>query len=218
MIKKQKHSEKILISIVVGPMKFSWKLIKPHLNDPHVRLFFVDGGLVHLEKFEKFAPHLVQASKKLGMTYGDGDSSHKKMDKKKTDQNISDLAFFLKTIPKSLSTSKLLLIGFLGGRLDHQLFNLGEVNHYMSKHQTRTSSIWMEDKIQFLCSGEHHLWIEGPFSLASFTNIEISVKGECNYKTKGLVPLSALSSRGLSNKGQGLVEINSKGVVAVIYP
>jgi thiamine pyrophosphokinase len=219
MLEKQKHSEKpFMTCIVVGPMNFSWKVIKKHIKNPETQIYFIDGGLIHYEKFKKHFPKIASKGSKSAMSFGDGDSSQKAMTKKKTDQNISDLAFFLKNAPSNLAVESFLFVGFLGGRIDHELFNLGEIANFVGKWRMKhPPMLWMEDKIQFLSKGSHSLNILGHFSIASFSENKIFLKGDCLYKSKTWIKLSTLSSRGLSNEGHGTVEIKNQAVVALLY-
>ena len=148
MTKKQKHPEKVTTDlIIVGPMPFPWKSLKTYLNNPDSKLIFIDGGIKHWEKFKKKAPQLLKTS----MTVGDGDSSQKVMTLKKVSQNTSDLGFLLSKLGKKSEHARFMLVGFLGGRLDHQLFNLGEITLFLKKfNQANSPSICMDDKIQFL--------------------------------------------------------------------
>jgi thiamine pyrophosphokinase len=219
MTKLQKHSQKpVWTCIVVGPMPFSWAIVKKHLTDPHTRLFFIDGGTRHLEKFKKKTPLLLKSA----IILGDGDSSNIKMTWKKKDQNLSDMAFFLEKMltmtPAQFEVKQYLLVGFLGGRLDHQLFNLGEVAHFVKKLDKKNRpKIYFEEKIEFLTAGRHLLNIEGRFSIASFSKNQVKITGDCLYKADQWLPLPELSSRGLSNEGTGLVLIQTKAVLALFY-
>jgi thiamine pyrophosphokinase len=211
-MKKEKHPQKTLSTcIVVGPMPFSWKVLKTAIKDPKTQIFFVDGGLIHQKKFEKWAPLLLKNAQSIG----DGDSSKKVMSIKKLDQNLSDLAFCLKVMKKNKKYEQFLLVGFLGGRLDHQLFNLGEIHHFLQEEK-RSLSIHLEDKIEFLPVGLHQRNIHGPFSLGSFTPNKIKIWGDCEYQSKKWLDLPVLSSRGLSNQGFGLVSIETKTPLMVI--
>lgn len=215
MMKKQKHPQKKLsICIVVGPMPFSWSVLRPYLKSPETQVFFVDGGLIHREKFQKHAPHLL----KNALSIGDGDSSKELMKIKKTDQNISDLAFFLQTIKGKKEIETYQFVGFLGGRLDHQLFNLGELSLFSKKLIGKIiPKILMENKVEFLVAGTHQVNIDGNFSLGSFEVNRIKLSGHCLYQSKKWLTLSPLSSRGLSNQGQGLIKIETLAPLAIFY-
>lgn len=211
MTKKQKHSEKLPMTIIiVGPTSFKWKILTPFLKRTHVKLFFVDGGLIHKEKFQKKAPLLTKKAE----TIGDGDSSKKRMTMLKEDQNLSDLSYCLNMMNKEVDVETFLFVGFLGGRLDHQFFNLGEISRFT---KTTSAQILLEDKIEFFAKGKFNVEIQGIFSLGSFEDNQIKIKGACLYKTRNWLKLPTLSSRGLSNVGSGKIEIESKSPLAIFY-
>jgi thiamine pyrophosphokinase len=211
MTKKQKHPEKHpLTIIVVGPTSFQWKVLTPFLKRPNVKLYFVDGGLIHQGKFQHKTPELLKTAESIG----DGDSSKKRMTMFKTDQNLSDLSYCLKILNKEVNVETFLFIGFLGGRLDHQFFNLGEISRFT---RTAKTQILLENKIEFFAKGKINLEIRGVFSLGSFEDNQIKIKGACLYKTRNWLKLPTLSSRGLSNVGSGKIEIESISPLAVFY-
>lgn len=211
MTKKQKHLEKLpLTIIIVGPTSFKWKILTPFLKLTQVKLFFVDGGLIHQEKFQKKAPFLTKKAKSIG----DGDSSKKRMTMFKDDQNLSDLSYCLNLMAKETNVKTFMFAGFLGGRLDHQFFNLGEISRFT---KTTDAQILLEDRIEFFPKGKINLEIQGTFSLGSFEDNQIKIKGACLYKTRKWLKLPTLSSRGLSNVGSGKIEIESKSPLAVFY-
>lgn len=208
-MKKQKHPEIELPSprtcIVMGPMPFKKGIIK---KIPKADLIYIDGGLKHQHAFKKVS----------FITYGDGDSAKMGMDFKKPNQNLSDLAFFLKEALKKKNIKKYdqyLFLGFLGGRLDHELINLGEIARFM-QHFTSNDQIavFLEDKIEFFPSGISEFHIHGSFSLVSFEDCELKISGQCLYKSQN-IKLPYMSSRGLSNEGFGLIKIQNSAPIAV---
>lgn len=211
MTKKQKHSQKLPTTIIiVGPTSFKWKVLTPFLKREHVKIFFVDGGLIHHEKFQLKVPALTKTAQSIG----DGDSSNKRMTMFKSDQNLSDLSYCLNIIGKEAQVETFLFVGFLGGRIDHQFFNLGEISRFT---KTTKAQILLEDKIEFFSKGIIHLEIQGVFSLGSFEDNQVKIKGACLYKSSNWLKLPTLSSRGLSNVGSGKIEIESKSPLAVFY-
>lgn len=211
MMKKQKHSQKPLTTyIIVGPTSFKWKTLTPYLKHPDIKLIFIDGGLIHRRKFLLKVPTLTKTS----VSIGDGDSSNQQMNMLKTDQNLSDLSYCLNFLSKQKNGGTFMFVGFLGGRIDHQFFNLGEISRFVKKNQTQVS---LEDRINFLPQGKNVLEIQGLFSLGSFEDNKIKIDGACLYKSKKWLSLPILSSRGLSNVGSGKVEIESTSPVAVFY-
>ncbi|MBC7713136.1 MAG: hypothetical protein H7177_07340 [Rhizobacter sp.] len=214
MTKKQKHPEKMpVILIIIGPMKFPWKVLKKFLSVPDVRLIFIDGGTVHADKFKIRTPYLM----KNAMVIGDGDSSKMPMTIKKSSQNISDLAFALSKLKGKMAPEIALFAGFLGGRIDHQIFNMGEIALYL-KNFPRNSAplIQLDDKIVFVGTGTHKANFHGVFSLASFEPNQIKLSGECEYQSKNWLSLPPLSSRGVSNVGFGEITIETKKPLAII--
>lgn len=211
MMKKQKHSQKPLSTyIIVGPTPFKWKVLTPYLKLPDVKLIFIDGGLIHRKKFLLKAPLLVKNSQSIG----DGDSSRQRMTLLKTDQNLSDLSYCLHYLGQQKNVGTFIFVGFLGGRIDHQFFNLGEIFRFVKKNK---GQVTLEDKIEFIPKGKSILEIQGLFSLGSFEDCRIKIDGACFYKSKKWLSLPVLSSRGLSNVGSGKVEIESTSPLAVFY-
>ena len=211
MTKKQKHPEKLHQTIIiVGPTSFKWKVLTPFLKRENVKLFFVDGGLIHLDKFQNKAPALTKSA----VTIGDGDSSNKPMTMFKSDQNLSDLSYCLNILSKEENVRTFLFVGFLGGRIDHQFFNLGEISRFTKRAKAQ---ILLEDKIEFFPKGIINVEIRGVFSVGCFEDNQIKVSGACLYKTRNWIKLPVLSSRGLSNVGSGKIEIESKSPLAVFY-
>lgn len=216
MAKKQKHPEKPAPTvIVIGPMDFDWRSLGPFLKRSSLSLVFLDGGLVHRDKFKKKFPTLVKNS----ISAGDGDSSRQSMTLNKTDQNHSDLAFYLKTIPKNLQVKSFIFAGFLGGRIDHQLFNLGELTHFLNQFKIKKlrPQILLEDKIELLGPGKHEREVIGTFSLGCLEENRIKISGNCEFPTKSWINLSTLSSRGLSNVGHGKIVIETKKALMLFY-
>lgn len=217
MIKNEKHPlNHKLTFLVIGPMPFSMKSIAPLLKDENTRLVFIDGGLIHKGKLLKKAPLLYKES----ISVGDGDSSKKQMTITKIDQNLSDLSFFLKTFSRQNNIGRFVFAGFLGGRVDHEVVNFGEMILYIKswKKKSPLPRLCFEDKVEFLAAGRHEFWIDGIFSVASLEDNHIKVSGECAYQAKKWLKIGPLSSRGLSNQGQGKVVIQTKKPLMVFFP
>ena len=211
MLKKQKHSQKLLSNyIIVGPTSFKWNVLTPYLKNSDLQLIFVDGGLVHHEKFLLKMPILTQ----MAISIGDGDSSNEQMDMFKTDQNLSDLSYCLKFLSKQKNIGFCMFIGFLGGRIDHQFLNLGEISRFVKKVKTK---VILENKVEFLPKGLNIIDIKGLFSLGSFEANKVKINGACLYKSRKWLSLPVLSSRGLSNIGSGRIEIESIAPLAIFY-
>lgn len=196
-------------------MPFSKKILDFYFQKTSLEVVFIDGGAVHEKKFSKFI-------KKRSLTpqyYGDGDSSKKVMGHKKESQNLSDLAYYLEScaLKKSHNTYKdYVFLGFLGGRIDHELINIGEIFRFMNFFSTKNApKVSMEDKIEFFTKGHIETEIHGVFSVACLNKSSFKISGKCLYKTKGAIILEGLSSRGLSNIGSGVVKIDSTTPIAV---
>lgn len=214
MVKKQKHEEKSTHTyLIIGPMDFPTSAIVTYKDHLDIRLIFIDGGLRHKTSLEEHFPNAIKDS----LTFGDGDSSNKAMNFHKNDQNISDLGFFLRSIHPNAYTSNYHFLGFLGGRLDHMIFNLGELTAFTKLIKSNDTLVLLDDHIQFLCSGENLLCIDGPFSIATVNDNKIKISGECEYTSNEWIKLTPLSSRGLSNNGSGAVVIEALKPLFIIY-
>jgi len=192
-----KNSPSVLI---VGPM------LRLHLGEKMplptgIPCLLIDGG----QNFYK-------GKSKTALSLGDNDSSKGRLDillpfKK----DFSDFAFALKNLPSNVKI--LILKGFLGGRKAHELFNLGEIHHFLeSKKETIA---FFDDKIMALSGGSYEIEFEGPFSLACLTKTQVSLSGDCDYKTKKTL-FRPLSSLGLSNFARGKFKIKTSGPIFIL--
>ncbi|MAX67391.1 MAG: hypothetical protein QF441_08690 [Bacteriovoracaceae bacterium] len=181
---KKFNQEKINL---VGPMPFSLPVNK--LKEP---VIYIDGGA----RFQ---------IDKTGFSCGDQDSFKGKSLNQKLDPNkdFSDLAFVLKYCK---DFSQLHLFGFLGGRKDHELFNLGEVYHFLKNKEKSTVSF--ENKIKLFSAGEWDIELDGLFSLVVFEKTFIELTGQCQYLIEGK-EVHPLSSFGLSNQAYGQIRIST---------
>lgn len=205
MAKKQKPTEKLENAIIVGPMPFAKRLISPSWKG---QLIFVDGGLLHQKEFKQKGPELYQRS----FSIGDGDSAQSgQLQLHKNNQNLSDLAFCLQQLQAIKGLKSMTLLGFLGGRKDHELINLGEIASFLKKRPD--VKVFLDDQIEFLPPGKHEFHFVGTFSLASFTANQIKIEGKCKYSLKKWTRLGPLSSLGLSNEASGLVTVECKKTV-----
>ncbi len=149
---------------------------------------------------------------------GDGDSLKKdpatsEIIKLNSKKDQSDLAYALGRI-NSPSINKLHFWGFLGGRRDHELFNLGETSAFLlNKKQTEVifyQQTLVPDLI-FLSSGQWLFDFQGDFSLGTISGSEIQMEGEVDYPLNPVKRLLPLSSLGLSNRAHGkfLIKANA---------
>lgn len=185
--------------IVVGPVMqqpFSDKVLDDAGLDG-VPQIAVDGGIHHAVDPVLWA--------------GDGDSGV--MPKKipaffKKSQDETDLAFCLHGI-RNWHWRELHLFGFLGGRRDHELANLGEMHAHMKARRNTERTVFYgannAPAVYFFNAGEHALEINGRFSVLALEALEITIAGDCAYVASSL-QLQPLSGRGVSNEGRGLVD------------
>ncbi|NKB76130.1 MAG: hypothetical protein GKR96_03555 [Gammaproteobacteria bacterium] len=178
--------------VLVGP------LYQPHdswerFDEP---VIFVDGG-AHFRR------------DKEGYTLGDGDSYHDILDTSlNCEKDFSDLAFALNHL--SPNFTHVTLLGFLGGRRDHEFFNFGEVQKFIQSHSPRTTVLFDKDVVAF-SAGEWEFDVSGLFSLGALETTSFVMTGECKYQVPEPTKLPPLSSLGLSNFGHGTIKINCAG-------
>lgn len=152
---------------------------------------------------------------KQGLAVGDGDSFAGQMDEPlNTDKDYSDLAYVLAGIAHDFRN--LSLCGFLGGRRDHELLNLGEVCAFL-KHQPKNSVANFEDKITCFSKGEWLLASHRIFSLMCLSPVKVQLTGAVKYPIAKATTLSPLSSLGLSNEGQGEFSLQCDGPLLLFY-
>lgn len=155
---------------------------------------------------------------------GDSDSLKKEIKgayiyKFPSKKNSSDLSLGLSLLQDPLHY-KLHLKGFLGGRKDHEWFNLGETLNFLENHSESQASFYNEEGkvvLDLLGAGTWHFSHHGLFSLGSVKKTRISLKGECQYKVRDEF-LPPLLSFGLSNVGAGSIHLENDGPVFVYYP
>ena len=194
-------------------MHFSWKDLIFQGTPLDTQIIFVDGGLNHKDKFQKKVPQYLKSS----ISIGDGDSALTKMQLQKTNQNLSDLAFFLqrgKAIAQKAESFS--FVGFLGGnpsstnRLDHLLFNISEISAFRKSLNPKNKIlIKMDNEVFFFAPGIHEIEINSRFSFMSFDTNIVKITGECEYKVLKKTSIAPLSSKGLSNIGHGFVKFEA---------
>ncbi len=145
----------------------------------------------------------------LHVSVGDGDSSLEALDHTlPVEKDFSDLAYVLKEIPENIQ--RLSMVGFLGGRRDHEFMNLGEIHRFLSK-RTKPTECDVDWSVCGFSAGRWPLDFRGIFSTVALQNITLTITGKCRYQISTPAELSALSSHGLSNEAFGLIEIESNG-------
>ena len=202
---------------LVGPMPFSLSHFKKSwgaMSDESALIFYIDGGVEHKIKIEKTLKLSPQS-----LVIGDNDSSFGPMDIMKENQNCSDLAFALNLLNESrLKVQTLHAFGFLGqsGRLDHLLINIGEFDRFLKKTKLKTlTEVMLDDKVTLFKKGPFKKEINGTFSVVSLERQRISITGQCHYALKKSF-LEPLSSRGLSNVGEGIVQLTCETTAFIL--
>ena len=179
---------------ILGPMDCN----PGHVPEP---LVLVDGGARHVDPGS-------------GIRVGDGDSSDLPMDHAlNPDKDMSDLAFVLDNLPAELRHVR--LWGFLGGRKDHELFNLGEVHRYLSSRQNPVR-VSFESVALGYSPGNWSFERHGLFSLAAIEPCRVTLTGDCRYPIEDLREIRPLSSLGLSNVGHGTIYLQCEGPAFIL--
>jgi len=124
-----------------------------------------------------------------------------------TAKDQSDLALALAHLPSA--PTALHLIGFSGGRLDHELMNLGELSRHLEL-SAGSVTLYQHGQVRLrgFAAGTHRLAIHGTFSLLALSDTLFSIKGECAFPLHPTMT-PGLSSRLLSNIGHGQVELSA---------
>jgi thiamine pyrophosphokinase len=145
-----------------------------------------------------------------GYSVGDGDSASVLLDQKlDARKDFSDLAYVFSHIPNQMR--RITLLGFLGGRRDHELMNLAESHRLL--RQRPGLRLDFENQILGYSAGTWDLEIKSQFSLFSFEKNNLFLTGDCEYPVQGY--LQELSSHGLSNVGRGRIRLSSDAPVFI---
>lgn len=182
-------------------------LVGPLIGAPHAPVeptVYVDGG-ARFKPPENAGPPTI--------TLGDGDSGGEMDETLPVEKDYSDLAFVLRELPKNIE--QLHMHGFLGGRRDHELANLGEVHQFLRKRGQARADLYGEKLTVTGFCGQLQIDINGLFSLIAFEASAVLLQGECKYKLDGTTVLDRVSSHGLSNEGSGLVMVQSSKPVFI---
>ena len=164
-------------------------------------VIWVDGGVNHRPQDA--------GQDCVGFSVGDGDSAAEKLDQElDTDKDYSDLAFVLGCLRARFSS--VVLLGFLGGRRDHELFNLGEVHHFLAAAKTPTR-VRFDDSLEVYSAGEWGFEIHGVFSLMVFEPTTVKLAGACKFPLTTPTKIAPLRSLGLSNHGFGAITLTTRG-------
>lgn len=198
--------------VLLGPLEIEKKTLRKTIKEISPTLIiFIDGGRKHKNK-------LTKSELNLTLSIGDGDSaphSEKLNILLPKEKELSDLSFTLRGMEKSKNIwTKMALLGFCSltneKRLDHLLFNLGEVEKFVKKNQI---SIKMDERFFFFPPGKNSFKYHGTFSLIALMPTSVRISGMVYYQLKNWTKIEALSSKGLSNIASGIVQIDNKKTV-----
>lgn len=190
----------------VGPMG-------PGLPDSlkHLPIIGVDGG-AHFHS-------------NLDVWVGDADSYDKEVVaghiyRHPAEKDQSDLSLAL-SLFKEPRHYKFHFWGFLGGRKDHELFNLGEALTFLDQH-LECQIMFYDDKgkilFHVLGTGHWKFTYHGLFSLGTLKKTMVRLRGNLQYPISKYQLLNPLSSLGLSNTGKGEMVLENDGPVFLYYP
>ena len=167
----------------------------------HDPVIFVDGGSIAREG-------------KRGFTVGDGDSSNTPMDiTLNPEKDFSDLAFALGLLPQS--AEEVVLEGFLGGRRDHEIFNFGEIFHFLKK-DVAPKFVRFDSEVVAVSAGQWRFDLRGLFSLMAVETAMVEMKGDCQYPISPPQNVLPLSSFGLSNIATGVITIRTNNPIFLL--
>ena len=194
------HHQRITL---VGPMPLeSFGTLPP--DEPIV---WVDGGANHRRPL---------AGGDVGFCVGDGDSFHGKLDQRlDADKDYSDLAYVLSCLHSRFTEVR--LPGFLGARRDHELFNFGEVHHFLAAVNAPTRARF-DENVSGYSAGQWSIEIQGTFSLAVFAPTTVKLTGACQYPIAAPRKIAALKSLGLSNQGFGTITLSTRAPAFIFQP
>lgn len=133
-----------------------------------------------------------------------------------TNKDQSDLAYALKQcLPANLSAVE--TFGLRGERWDHELFNFGEISHFLGLRSQLF--VCLEDGLWAFAPGEYPLNLKANFSLLSFHQTQISLQGDVKYSLQNH-RLEPVHSLGLSNSafGEFTLKIDKPLFIYVIPP
>lgn len=112
------------------------------------------------------------------------------------------------------------LWGFLGGRRDHELFNLGEALRFLA-HSPHARFLFYKGAptpvLEVFPKGSFSVTRHGLFSFAALSEAQVSLQGACRYKLDDQ-RIHPLSSQGLSNVGDGVIQVQSSVPFLLYYP
>ncbi|MGI9310456.1 MAG: hypothetical protein ACR2P7_02855 [bacterium] len=192
---------------VVGPLLAA----PPRATALREPLVWVDGGVAHRCGGDGVAD-------RIGFAVGDGDSAQHALDQYlSADKDYSDLAYVLRRLSayEPAHFDEVVLLGFLGARRDHELFNLGEVHRFLAAAKTPTRARFDRDIVAY-SKGEWTFEARAAFSLAVLAPTKLQLTGACKYQIATPTELDALTSLGLSNQGFGEITLRTQGPAFIL--
>jgi len=120
------------------------------------------------------------------------------------DKDFSDLAYALAILPATVQ--HLHLYGLRGGRRDHELAVLGEIDQLL---QTALNLQVHAEDFTALAAGHHIFNFTGRFSILSLRPNRLQLTGHLKYPLKQPTVLRPLHSHGISNEASGRWEIEA---------
>ncbi len=193
--------------LLIGPM--AQKRLPDVIAQKGALQVAVDGGIA--------------AASHAAVWFGDADSGTRPAHMPsflKTSQDMTDLAFTLESLQDG-AWRRLYLYGFAGGRHDHALANIGEIDAAMRARPSFEQAVFYDAAGRVMrrhfTAGAQSFKCEGTFSLFALSPAVVSISGACAYPAHRM-SLPVLSGRGVSNSGSGDVRIESDVPVIVIFP
>jgi thiamine pyrophosphokinase len=119
------------------------------------------------------------------------------------------------------SPKTLHLWGFLGGRKDHEIFNLGEALKFLDNNPESQILFYdLNGKMVFhlISEGVWRFSHKGLFSVGCLRAVDITLTGKCDYPIHKRSPISPFSSNGLSNVADGEIELDTSGPLFIYFP
>lgn len=193
--------------LLIGPLAL--RPLPDTIAQSHMPRIAVDGG--------------IHAADNAAVWFGDADSGARPSHIPaffKSSQDMTDLVFALEGLQDGL-WRRLYFYGFTGGREDHALAVMGEVDAAMRARPSFEQAVFYDATGRVLrrhfAAGAQLFRCDGMFSLFALSPAVVSVSGACAYPAHR-VSLPPLSGRGVSNVGHGDVRIECDVPVMVIFP
>lgn len=181
---------------LIGPLALACGLQK---NLEKWATIYIDGGV----NFKEIYPC------KKSLSLGDGDSAKSNLkaldvlfpeDKDQTDLGLALSLLRDYELP-------LRLIGFTGGRREHEWALIGDVMDFLAS--AKSPMVFWDTHSLFLPAGHHHLSGQGLFSLFSLETKGVRLTGDIRFPVDPPRPFRAMSGLGISNQADGKFEINA---------